>query len=98
MPVVVDTVLVGCVSTSDLTTVYLRDDHEILDEVRTDAMKQLMLVDPSRFDVSVRNGVVTISGMLEMRDQAEQLVECIRAVPGVIDVCAHFSFEEPGSY
>jgi CBS domain-containing protein len=77
--------LVGIVSQGDLLRVFLRDDDSIRDEIRQYAA-QSMHIESAQLSVDVMEGVVTVSGKLERHPQIAQLINCIRAVPGVVDI------------
>jgi CBS domain-containing protein len=94
MPVVEDGALVGCVTRSDLNKVYIRPDDEIRGEIEHRVVRETMLIESPTLGVDVTEGVVSIAGMLDTRDQGAQLVECVRLVPGVIEVRTHFSYRE----
>ena len=94
MPVTADGVLVGCVTTADLNKVYARSDDSIREEVEDRVIKDVMLLDPAALVVDVREGIVAITGMLDNRNEALQLVECVESVLGVVGVRSHFTFRE----
>lgn len=77
--------LMGIVSQSDLLRVFLRDDDAIHDEIQQYAA-QSMHIEAARLRVDVMEGVVTVSGKLERQRQIAQLIDRIRAVPGVVDI------------
>ena len=86
LPVVDDNgVLVGIVTRSDLLSVFLRDDDELGAHIRDVTVRQLML-DPASIDVSVTDGVVTLSGRLDRRSQIAPLLDAVRATAGVVGV------------
>jgi predicted transcriptional regulator len=84
---VIDThgTLVGIVTQADLLRVFLRDDDDIRDEVRQYA-SQTMHIPSTRLSIDVTEGVVTVNGTLERQLQLAQLINRIRAVPGVVDI------------
>jgi CBS-domain-containing membrane protein len=77
--------LVGIVSQGDLLRVFLRDDDSIRDEIRQYAA-QSMHIESAQLSVDVMEGVVTVSGKLARHPQIAQLINRIRAVPGVVDI------------
>lgn len=94
MPVVERGVLVGCVTGSDLNKVYLRSDDSIADEIENHVIREHELLERGCVGVHVDEGIVALTGTLETRDQAVQLVEAVEDVPGVVDVRTNFSFRE----
>jgi len=92
LPVVdADSHLVGIVSRSDLLRPYLRSDEDIREEINDGALLRTMWMDPRGFDVTVKEGVVTIHGEVERRSSVPVLVGIIRSVPGVVDVIERVS-------
>ncbi|MEU3599168.1 CBS domain-containing protein [Streptomyces sp. NPDC006798] len=87
LPVVgADGVLHGVVSRSDLLKVFLRTDDEIADEVRTDVVRRVFPVSHRGVEVSVRDGVVTLSGIVAdgaLIPLARRLALTVEGVVGV---------------
>jgi len=83
---VVDAVglLQGVVSRSDLLKVFLRDDEEIAAEVRHSVLGHLPVTTP--LTVNVREGVVTLGGVLPDRTLVPVVARAVRAVEGVVDI------------
>jgi CBS domain-containing protein len=82
--------LIGIVSRSDLLSVFLRPDADILCDVRH-LVDEMPLRNPADVMVSVRHGLVTLSGVARSRpgwqqDPIPTAIRLIRAVDGVIDV------------
>ncbi|MFJ9012130.1 CBS domain-containing protein [Streptomyces canus] len=90
LPVVdADGVLQGIVSRSDLLKVFLRNDEDIAEEVRHQVVAFLFPdpVEPVR--VTVRDGVVTVTGRVPDTSVVPVAARLVRAVEGVVDVdCA----------
>jgi CBS-domain-containing membrane protein len=84
---VVDTggVLTGIVSRHDLLKVFLRPDQQIAAEV-TDVLTTLLLLDPARITVTVRDGVVTLTGQADDPGQVQTAIRMAEDVDGVIAV------------
>ena len=78
--------LVGIVARRDLLRPFVRDDEEILADVRQDVLQRAMWLTSTDIGVTVDEGVVTLSGTLERRSQAEIAVRLTHALPGVVDV------------
>ncbi|MEV6979653.1 CBS domain-containing protein [Sphaerisporangium sp. NPDC051017] len=77
--------LEGIVSRHDLLTVFLRSDEEIAGEIRDDVVGALWPYMPE-VDVSVDDGVVTLSGRMATAGDARLLAQMAERVNGVIDV------------
>jgi CBS-domain-containing membrane protein len=93
LPVVdTDNRLVGIVSRADLLKVFLRDDDEIRHEVISEILMRMLWADPERFNVHVRDGIVTLSGELEQRSHIPIAVQLTHQVDGVIDVVDRLSY------
>jgi CBS domain-containing protein len=76
--------LVGIVTRSDVLSVYERRDDEIWDEVAKVILDEEFGLDPDRFDVAVKSGVVTITGPVARRETALRLLARIRHAEGVV--------------
>jgi CBS domain-containing protein len=89
--------LLGIVSRIDVLSVYGRDDDDIRDEIVNDIIIGDCALDPDAFEVTVRCGIVTITGQAESKTVALQLVEAIRHVEAIVDVRDRLSYppEDP---
>jgi CBS-domain-containing membrane protein len=76
--------LQGVVSRSDLLKVFLRDDEEIAEEIRSSVLSKLPVV--TTLTVQVSEGVVTLGGVLPDRTIVPVVARAVRAVEGVVDV------------
>jgi CBS domain-containing protein len=85
--------LVGIVSRRDLLKTHLRPDPEILDEVLTDVLRDVMSVNPSSVEVDVADGVVTLRGTLDRRTSAAIVIRLTAGVPGVVDVVDELTWD-----
>jgi CBS-domain-containing membrane protein len=85
--------LLGIVSRADLLKVFLRPDDEIAADVRQDVLARSLWVDPDGIGVDVRDGVVTLTGQLELRSQVTIAVSLVHALDGVVDVVDELDFE-----
>ena len=86
LPVVdADGKLVGIVSRRDLLAVFLRPDQEIARSIRI-ALDVSLNVPEGEVDMQVDEGVVTLSGKVEWRSLAREIVTRTRAVDGVVGV------------
>ncbi|GGY76324.1 hypothetical protein GCM10010363_66690 [Streptomyces omiyaensis] len=75
--------LEGVVSRSDLLKVFLREDGEIAAEIRRSVLDGTGF---TGLDVTVAEGVATLSGALSDRSLVPLLARAARAVEGVVDV------------
>jgi CBS-domain-containing membrane protein len=86
LPVVdADGTILGVISRVDLLVEYLRDDAEILQEVRR-ILKEELLLEPESLHVSVEEGVVALRGQVERRTLVPAIWDRVRNVEGVVGV------------
>jgi CBS domain-containing protein len=78
--------LIGIVSRTDVLSVFSRPDDEIRKQITTDVILNSYLMDPQRFRVAVKDGVVTISGNPESAPVAREMIGTIRHIEGVVAV------------
>jgi CBS domain-containing protein len=78
--------LVGIVSRVDVLSLFERSDERIRDEVVRTVIAAEFTLNPAGFGVTVRSGVVTITGVVDRRDVALTLLGAIRYVTGVVAV------------
>lgn len=78
--------LVGIVTRRDLLRVFLRPDADIRDEVIDEVLVRALWLMPRSIDVSAAEGVVTLTGRLERRSEAEIAVAMTRQTDGVVAV------------
>lgn len=82
-------VLKGVVSRSDLLKVFLREDLDIAGEIRREVVARLFPDPLEPVRVSVRDGVVRLTGRVPDASLVPVAVRLVRAVEGVVDVeCA----------
>ena len=86
--------LVGIVSRADLLSVYNRPDSDIRREIVEDIILDTLLCDPSRFTVTVKDGIVTIEGMPETARVGHDMIEEIRHVEAVVAVRDRLSYPD----
>jgi CBS-domain-containing membrane protein len=80
--------LIGIVSRCDLLSVFLRPDEDIAWEVRQ-MLTEILLADPARVTVQVRNGIVTMAGQVGSAEQHGLIRIAVRLtwnIDGVVDV------------
>jgi CBS domain-containing protein len=78
--------IVGIVSRSDLLQVFLRTDEELRDEVLSTIVPSMLLSAPESVQVAVRWNVVTLSGQVDRKSDAEIFARMTRELDGVVDV------------
>jgi len=76
--------LVGIISRVDVLTVYSRPDSDIRDEVVHRAIPGVVAAAPGRFEVTVKDGIVTISGPHQDDETVSSFLDAIRHVQGVV--------------
>ena len=82
--------LVGIVSRRDLLSVFLRPDEDLAHDVRR-VLDELPLTNPADIGVTVRHGVVTLTGVFESaseryKDLVPVALRLVWDVDGVVDV------------
>ncbi len=85
---VVDAVgrLLGIVSRADVLAVFSRPDEEIRDEIVHRVLPAVVVGKSADFDVTVRDGIVTISGPPLDEQARHALLDAARHVQGVVAV------------
>ncbi|GAA3560998.1 CBS domain-containing protein [Nonomuraea rosea] len=78
--------LQGIVSRRDLVKLFLRGDEDIAAEIRDDVLDRALWVDTQGVNVTVHQGVVTLSGWMERRTEAGIAARMTSRVNGVVDV------------
>jgi CBS-domain-containing membrane protein len=93
LPVVGDDgVLIGIVSRSDVLSVYSKPDPEIRDEVTSELIRGHFLPDPGTFSLTVKDGIVTLTGRPETAEDGHKMVAAIRHMEGVVAVRDRLSY------
>ena len=75
--------LVGIVSQGDVLSIFSRPDEEIRREVTDHVIRPGLLVDP---EVTVHDGIVTLSGRPETDQAGRGIIEAVRQIGGVVAV------------
>lgn len=83
--------LVGIISRADVLSVFDRPDADIRKEVR-EVLRAEFLAAPRAFDVAVRDGIVTLTGVPETAEIGHEIVQRIRHVQGVVSVRDRLSY------
>jgi CBS-domain-containing membrane protein len=88
--------LAGIVSRADVLAVYDRQDVEIGEDVRREIFQFQTPADPGTLDVSVTDGVVTLTGTPRTRVQGRDIVSRTKHLQGVVAVRDHFDYPASG--
>jgi CBS domain-containing protein len=89
--------LIGIVSRRDLLGVFLRPDEDIAGDVR-EMLVQLPQADPGDVTITVRNGIVTLAGLLGSAEEHDLIRVAGRLawdVDGVVDVVNNLGITQP---
>jgi CBS-domain-containing membrane protein len=93
LPVVTgDGTLAGVVTPRDLLRVFLRPDEDIRREIVDDVLPAFLGVEPALVRVSVRDGMVTVTGEVERKSVIALVLPLVRAVDGVVDAKADLTY------
>ena len=76
--------LIGIISQGDVLEGFIRQDADIRREVVRDVIAREFLLDPEAFMVTVRDGIVTLSGRPENDQVGHLLAAAVRRVEGVV--------------
>jgi CBS domain-containing protein len=87
--------LIGVVSRSDVLSVYSRLDADIRREILDRVLPETLLVDPSRFTITVKDGIVTIEGTPETATVGRDIIEEAGHVEGVVAVRDRLIYPAP---
>lgn len=93
--------LIGVVSRRDLLAVFLRPDEDIAADVRQ-VLDEILLAEPGEADVTVRDGIVTLTGALDPTtgthgDLIPVAIRLMWDVDGVVDVVDRLGQSQPAS-
>lgn len=86
--------LLGIVSRSDVLGVFGRPDEDIRREVAGQVILHSFLTDPRLFNVTVRDGIVTMTGRPETAELGKLIIEAVRRLDGVVAVQDQLSYPE----
>ena len=76
--------LVGIVSRVDVLAVYDRPDGEIRLEVVRQVLPDILSRPPDGIDVTVKDGIVTVTGRLRSDHEGQAILDAVRHVQGVV--------------
>ncbi len=75
-----------------MLSVFDRTDEAICREITGELIPNAFSIDPTTFDVTVRDGVVTLAGVPETSEVGHEIVHRVRHVPGVVAVRDRFRY------
>ena len=84
--------LVGIISRADVLSVFRRADEEIRCEATDQVILGRFLMHPDRMAITVRDGILTISGHPETDDAGREIVAALRHLEGVVAVRDRLSY------
>jgi CBS domain-containing protein len=84
--------LVGIVTRADLVRAFARSDGEIERDIREDVIMRTLWRTPDRFGVVVDAGEVTINGEMADAESANELMQLVERVPGVVLVRSNITW------
>ncbi|MCH5671952.1 CBS domain-containing protein [Streptomyces gilvus] len=84
--------LVGIVTRHDLLRVFLRSDDAIRREVQQEVFVNALWLTPHIVRVTVRDGVVTLTGRLERRSEKSVALSMTRRLDGVVAVVDRLTY------
>jgi CBS-domain-containing membrane protein len=84
--------LVGIISRADVLSVFRRADEEIRREAADEVILGRFLLHPDSMTVTVRDGILTISGRPENDDAGREIVAALRHLEGVVAVRDRLSY------
>jgi CBS domain-containing protein len=84
--------IAGIVSRSDLLQVFLRTDEELREEIVSELIPALIWPAPEGLGVDVSWNVVTLSGEMDRKSDAERLIRLASQLDGVVEVVNKLSY------
>lgn len=92
--------LVGIISRADVLSVFGRADEDIRQEILADVLLTGVLTHPDTIGVSVKDGVVTLTGVAEPRETGREFARRVRHLEGVVAVrdCLRYVPAGPDGY
>jgi CBS domain-containing protein len=84
--------LLGVTGPRDLLRVFLRPDDEIRSEIVSQVLVGEFATNPALVQIEVTDGVVRMTGELELKSLLPLVLPLVRAIDGVIDAEGEFSY------
>ncbi len=84
--------VLGVISRSDVLAVFLRDDASICEEIVDEVLAPAPRPDAESVRVDVRDGVVTLTGEVATRDEADRLARVTERVEGAVALVNHLTY------
>lgn len=95
LPVVDAEQLVGIVTRADLVRAFTRKDELIEREIREEVILKTLWVNPTRVNVKVDDGCVTLWGRVDNEGVAQQIIHFTQRVPGVVAIEPRLRWPRP---
>ncbi len=93
LPVVTNSgLLVGIVSRVDVLSVFDRPDAQMRDEIVRDVLPRVLGTVPEDCAVTVRDGIVTLTGVVDNEADSQSVADAVRHVQGVVAVRDRLSY------
>jgi CBS domain-containing protein len=90
--------LVGIISRTDVLSVFSRPDRDIRREVTQEIILGRFRTDPTSFEVTVKDGIVTLEGSPEAAPLGHDIVAAVRHLEGVVAVRDRLNYPAPAEY
>ena len=87
--------LVGIISRADVLSVFDRTDEAIRAEILNEVPLGEYSEDPRTLDVTVKDGIVTLTGVPETSETGHEIVRRVRHIQGVVAVRDRLSYPTP---
>lgn len=84
--------LLGVTGPRDLLQVFLRKDDEIRSEIVSQVLEGEFATYPALVHIKVTEGVVRMTGELELKSMLPLVLRLVRAIDGVIDAEGEFTY------
>jgi CBS-domain-containing membrane protein len=84
--------LLGIVTRSDVLGVFGRPDEAIRRDVSERVILRSFLTDPALFGITVRDGIVTVTGRPDTTELGQEIIEAVRRLDGVVAVNDQLSY------
>jgi CBS domain-containing protein len=91
--------IAGIVSRSDLLQIFLRSDEELRDEIVDQVVPAVLMTLDKPLGVDVRYNVVTLTGMVDRKSDADILARLVGKLDGVVGVVDQmtYSWDDTGA-